>query len=182
MLVKGNQRPEGGNHSLRKHEAEVPRLQRNATPGSNSNLSIATRLWANRWMHCRQVFRRKIQAQTTVSTTFRVQLWSINTVETFDPTVVVECIWFLDPWVWCVVITNVWFLFNEMFPISRHVKVLLEFTLFRSVIISQTNSFIVFRYPHLPCLQVGQEHKHTYLPLEVSVHTFPPTSILEKMW
>uniref|UniRef100_A0A1B0CSD2 Protein argonaute-1 n=1 Tax=Lutzomyia longipalpis TaxID=7200 RepID=A0A1B0CSD2_LUTLO len=22
------------------------------------------------------------------------------------------------------------------------------------------------RYPHLPCLQVGQEHKHTYLPLE----------------
>lgn len=25
------------------------------------------------------------------------------------------------------------------------------------------------RYPHLPCLQVGQEHKHTYLPLEVSM-------------
>ena len=25
------------------------------------------------------------------------------------------------------------------------------------------------RFPHLPCLQVGQEHKHTYLPLEVSV-------------
>ena len=24
------------------------------------------------------------------------------------------------------------------------------------------------RYPHLPCLQVGQEHKHTYLPLEVT--------------
>ncbi|XP_012061891.1 PREDICTED: protein argonaute-1, partial [Atta cephalotes] len=23
------------------------------------------------------------------------------------------------------------------------------------------------RHPHLPCLQVGQEHKHTYLPLEV---------------
>lgn len=23
-------------------------------------------------------------------------------------------------------------------------------------------------YPHLPCLQVGQEKKHTYLPLEVS--------------
>ena len=23
------------------------------------------------------------------------------------------------------------------------------------------------RYPHLPCLQVGQEKKHTYLPLEV---------------
>ena len=27
------------------------------------------------------------------------------------------------------------------------------------------------RYPHLPCLQVGQEHKHTYLPLEVSIET-----------
>ncbi|OQV21162.1 Protein argonaute-1 [Hypsibius exemplaris] len=26
---------------------------------------------------------------------------------------------------------------------------------------------IRLRYPHLPCLQVGQEHKHTYLPLEV---------------
>ena len=24
------------------------------------------------------------------------------------------------------------------------------------------------QYPHLPCLQVGQEQKHTYLPLEVS--------------
>ena len=24
------------------------------------------------------------------------------------------------------------------------------------------------RFPHLPCLQVGQERKHTYLPLEVS--------------
>ncbi|KAI9578856.1 hypothetical protein GQX74_009674 [Glossina fuscipes] len=26
---------------------------------------------------------------------------------------------------------------------------------------------IKLRFPHLPCLQVGQEHKHTYLPLEV---------------
>lgn len=25
------------------------------------------------------------------------------------------------------------------------------------------------RYPHFPCLQVGQEHKHTYLPLEVKL-------------
>lgn len=25
------------------------------------------------------------------------------------------------------------------------------------------------KYPHLPCLQVGQEQKHTYLPLEVSL-------------
>ena len=24
-----------------------------------------------------------------------------------------------------------------------------------------------YRYPHLPCLQVGQEQKHTYLPMEV---------------
>lgn len=28
------------------------------------------------------------------------------------------------------------------------------------------------RYPHLPCLQVGQEHKHTYLPLEVNYFIF----------
>lgn len=27
---------------------------------------------------------------------------------------------------------------------------------------------LVLRYPHLPCLQVGQEQKHTYLPLEAS--------------
>ena len=26
---------------------------------------------------------------------------------------------------------------------------------------------IKLRYPGLPCLQVGQEHKHTYLPMEV---------------
>jgi eukaryotic translation initiation factor 2C len=25
------------------------------------------------------------------------------------------------------------------------------------------------QYPHLPCLQVGQEQKHTYLPLEVKI-------------
>lgn len=25
------------------------------------------------------------------------------------------------------------------------------------------------KYPHLPCLQVGQEQKHTYLPLEVRI-------------
>ena len=43
-------------------------------------------------------------------------------------------------------------------------------------------------YPHLPCLQVGQEKKHTYLPLEVSVlliatslvsaYTGPPLCII----
>lgn len=30
---------------------------------------------------------------------------------------------------------------------------------------------LMLRYPHLPCLQVGQEQKHTYLPLEVSVRS-----------
>ena len=29
------------------------------------------------------------------------------------------------------------------------------------------------KYPHLPCLQVGQEQKHTYLPLEVREPTMP---------
>lgn len=29
------------------------------------------------------------------------------------------------------------------------------------------NNICLFRFPHFPCLQVGQEHKHTYLPLEV---------------
>lgn len=32
---------------------------------------------------------------------------------------------------------------------------------------------LVLRYPHLPCLQVGQEQKHTYLPLEASVMSRP---------
>lgn len=27
------------------------------------------------------------------------------------------------------------------------------------------------QFPHLPCLQVGQEQKHTYLPLEVTFRT-----------
>lgn len=31
---------------------------------------------------------------------------------------------------------------------------------------------LILRYPHLPCLQVGQEQKHTYLPLEVSITDF----------
>lgn len=33
---------------------------------------------------------------------------------------------------------------------------------------------LVLRYPHLPCLQVGQEQKHTYLPLEASPISCPP--------
>lgn len=42
---------------------------------------------------------------------------------------------------------------------------------------------LVLRYPHLPCLQVGQEQKHTYLPLEVGqdhiLHLrFPPFSLI----
>jgi hypothetical protein len=27
---------------------------------------------------------------------------------------------------------------------------------------------VKLKFPGLPCLQVGQEHKHTYLPIEVS--------------
>ncbi|KAF3822785.1 hypothetical protein GH733_008159 [Mirounga leonina] len=35
---------------------------------------------------------------------------------------------------------------------------------------------LVLRYPHLPCLQVGQEQKHTYLPLEASSVSCPRCS------
>ncbi|TNN72185.1 Protein argonaute-2 [Liparis tanakae] len=31
---------------------------------------------------------------------------------------------------------------------------------------------LILRYPHLPCLQVGQEQKHTYLPLEMRSANF----------
>ena len=33
------------------------------------------------------------------------------------------------------------------------------------------------QYPFLPCLQVGQEKKHTYLPLEVGPSLFLPLSL-----
>lgn len=36
---------------------------------------------------------------------------------------------------------------------------------------------LILRYPHLPCLQVGQEQKHTYLPLEVSLSSSASTFI-----
>lgn len=36
------------------------------------------------------------------------------------------------------------------------------------------------KYPHLPCLQVGQEQKHTYLPLEVSVGSAPLGTVQSK--
>ena len=45
---------------------------------------------------------------------------------------------------------------------------------------------IKLKYPGLPCLQVGQEHKHTYLPMEVSIglqvgqkhkHTYLPMEV-----
>ena len=37
----------------------------------------------------------------------------------------------------------------------------------RYIVASYAYPSNTFRYPHLPCLQVGQEQKHTYLPLEV---------------
>jgi hypothetical protein len=37
---------------------------------------------------------------------------------------------------------------------------------------------IKLKYPGLPCLQVGQEHKHTYLPMEVSIkHIYLPMEV-----
>lgn len=36
---------------------------------------------------------------------------------------------------------------------------------------------LVLRYPHLPCLQVGQEQKHTYLPLEASLTSAPSARV-----
>jgi hypothetical protein len=37
---------------------------------------------------------------------------------------------------------------------------------------------IKLKYPGLPCLQVGQEHKHTYLPMEVSIkHIYLPIEV-----
>ena len=65
--MAGNQRPEGGDHSLRQHEAEVSRVQRDSPPRPNPNLSAPTGLGTDRRVHRRQVFRGEIQAQTTVS-------------------------------------------------------------------------------------------------------------------
>jgi hypothetical protein len=36
------------------------------------------------------------------------------------------------------------------------------------------------QYPHLPCLQVGQEQKHTYLPLEVGLNKKQKTTYFLK--
>jgi len=36
------------------------------------------------------------------------------------------------------------------------------------------------QYPHLPCLQVGQEQKHTYLPLEVGLNKKQKNNIFSK--
>lgn len=36
---------------------------------------------------------------------------------------------------------------------------------------------LALRYPHLPCLQVGQEQKHTYLPLEASPASCMPLRV-----
>lgn len=40
---------------------------------------------------------------------------------------------------------------------------------------------LILRYPHLPCLQVGQEQKHTYLPLEVSLAILYTYLLFEKL-
>ena len=60
-----------------------------------------------------------------------------------------------------------WFahLFDLRFPLQQENGQTIECTVAQYF---KDKYKLILRYPHLPCLQVGQEQKHTYLPLEVS--------------
>ncbi|ELK38122.1 Protein argonaute-2 [Myotis davidii] len=53
---------------------------------------------------------------------------------------------------------------NQTFPLQQESGQTVECTVAQYF---KDRHKLVLRYPHLPCLQVGQEQKHTYLPLEV---------------
>jgi eukaryotic translation initiation factor 2C len=53
---------------------------------------------------------------------------------------------------------------HQTFPLQLDTGASIEYTVARYF---QEKYNIRLQYPHLPCLQVGQEQKHTYLPLEV---------------
>jgi eukaryotic translation initiation factor 2C len=54
---------------------------------------------------------------------------------------------------------------QQTFPLQLETGEIIEYTVAKYF---QEKYNIKLAYPHLPCLQVGQEQKNTYLPLEVS--------------
>ncbi len=56
------------------------------------------------------------------------------------------------------------FLFDFRFPLQLESGQTVECTVAKYF---YEKHHMKLQYPHLPCLQVGQEQKHTYLPLEV---------------
>lgn len=65
-----------------------------------------------------------------------------------------------------VCLLSVWFIFSCRFPLQQENGQTIECTVAQYF---KDKYKLILRYPHLPCLQVGQEQKHTYLPLEVSI-------------
>lgn len=62
-------------------------------------------------------------------------------------------------------ILSVWLIYSCRFPLQQENGQTIECTVAQYF---KDKYKLILRYPHLPCLQVGQEQKHTYLPLEVS--------------
>ena len=53
---------------------------------------------------------------------------------------------------------------HQMFPLQQESGQTVECTVAQYF---KDRHKLVLRYPHLPCVQVTQEQKHTYLPLEL---------------
>lgn len=61
-------------------------------------------------------------------------------------------------------LNNLMFCFSYRFPLQLENGQTVECTVAKYFLDKYK---MKLKHPHLPCLQVGQEHKHTYLPLEV---------------
>lgn len=76
-----------------------------------------------------------------------------------------QIVWNLKRLAVFVVLSLFWCALPSRFPLQQENGQTIECTVAQYF---KDKYKLILRYPHLPCLQVGQEQKHTYLPLEVS--------------
>ena len=80
---------------------------------------------------------------------------------------------------WLSGILSVSFIYSHRFPLQQENGQTIECTVAQYF---KDKYKLILRYPHLPCLQVGQEQKHTYLPLEVNINVLCTQYLLLQEW
>ena len=136
-------------------------------------VSSATRKWPDRWMHRGKVFPGQVQNSSSVRCRtaplyclYPSLDWLIKLLFTLMKFSSID--WLICEIIYLIYSALIDWLIGGIFDsiYCPLIDWLIDWLVSKLHLI--LDWFVVsVRYPHLPCLQVGQEHKHTYLPLEV---------------